>query len=201
MSRLSVMDRRSFMRNRSINHNLYFPCARVARQQKVRSKSESKKRGSFLCVFSWEIFFDRRYDWYWPYNLTVALTMKLNALKLLLQVTFCHPPGGQCHDGIAVQPIKFYFTDQTRVGTTAGGENAVVQMIGSLYDCIENDFGSLSTRLYRAFRPKPDKSTTTWKWRRLCCLPYIVIFEFCFCSLLVGISVLTVYLIDISSDE
>nr|XP_012226801.1 PREDICTED: kinase D-interacting substrate of 220 kDa isoform X4 [Linepithema humile] len=144
---------------------------------------------------------NKRYDWYWSYNLTMALTTKLNALKLLLQVIFCHPPGGQCHDGIAVQPIKFYFTDQTRVGTTAAGENAVVQMVGSLYDSVENDFGSLSTRLYRAFRPKPDKSTTTWKWRRLCCLPYIVIFEFCFCSLLVGVSVLTVYLIDISSDK
>ncbi|KYN42277.1 hypothetical protein ALC56_03415 [Trachymyrmex septentrionalis] len=144
---------------------------------------------------------NKRYDWYWPYNLTVALTTKLNALKLLLQVIFCHPPGSQCHDGIAVQPIKFYFTDQTRVGTTAAGENAVVQMVGSLYDSIENDYGSLSTRLFRAFRPKPDKSTTTWKWRHLCCLPYVVIFEFCLCSLLVGISILTVYLIDISNDK
>ncbi|KOC69442.1 Kinase D-interacting substrate of 220 kDa [Habropoda laboriosa] len=144
---------------------------------------------------------NKRYDWYWPYSLTVALTTKLNSLKLLLQVIFCHPPGGRVHDGVTVQPIKFYFTDQTRVGTTAAGENAVVQMVGSLYDSIENDFGSFSTRLYRAFRPKADKSTTTWKWRHLCCLPYIVIFEFCFCSLLVGISVLTVYLIDISNTE
>ncbi|XP_011053650.1 PREDICTED: kinase D-interacting substrate of 220 kDa isoform X1 [Acromyrmex echinatior] len=144
---------------------------------------------------------NKRYDWYWPYNLTVTLTTKLNALKLLLQVIFCHPPGSQCHDGIAVQPIKFYFTDQTRVGTTAAGENAVVQMVGSLYDSVENDYGSLSTRLYRAFRPKPDKSTTTWKWRRLCCLPYVVIFEFCLCSLLVGISILTVYLVDISNNK
>ncbi|XP_011877239.1 PREDICTED: kinase D-interacting substrate of 220 kDa isoform X3 [Vollenhovia emeryi] len=144
---------------------------------------------------------NKRYDWYWPYNLTVELTTKMNALKLLLQVIFCHPPGSQCHDSIAVQPIKFYFTDQTRVGTTAAGENAVVQMVGSLYDSIENDYGSLATRLYRAFRPKPDKSTTTWKWRRLCCLPYVIIFEFCLCSLLVGISILTVYLIDISNDK
>ncbi|KAK1129938.1 hypothetical protein K0M31_019633 [Melipona bicolor] len=144
---------------------------------------------------------NKRYGWYWPYSFTVALTTKLNSLKLLLQVIFCHPPGGRVHDGVTVQPIKFYFTDQTRVGTTAAGENAVVQMVGSLYDSIENDFGSLPTRLYRAFRPKPDKSTTTWKWRHLCCLPYIVIFEFCFCSLLVGISVLTVYLIDISSND
>ncbi|XP_025154108.1 kinase D-interacting substrate of 220 kDa B isoform X1 [Harpegnathos saltator] len=154
----------------------------------------------FFLILVW--YANKRYDWYWPYNLTVALTTKLNALKLLLQVIFCHPPGGQCrHDGIAVQPIKFYFTDQTRVGTTAAGENAIVQMIGSLYDSIENDFGSLSTRLYRAFRPKPDKSSTTWRWRRLCCLPYIVIFEFCFCSLLLGISVLTIYLMDISNDQ
>ncbi|XP_047348706.1 kinase D-interacting substrate of 220 kDa isoform X3 [Vespa velutina] len=144
---------------------------------------------------------NKRYDWYWPSNFTVAFTTKLNSLKLLLQVIFCHPPGGSVHDGITVQPIKFYFTDQTRVGTTAAGENAVVQMVGSLYDSIENDFGSLSTRLYRAFRPKFDKSTTTWKWRHLCCLPYVVIFEFCFCSLLLGISVLTVYLIDMSNNE
>ncbi|EFN63057.1 Ankyrin repeat-rich membrane spanning protein [Camponotus floridanus] len=143
----------------------------------------------------------KRYDWYWPYNLTVALTIKLNALKLLLQIIFCHPPAGQSNDSIAVQPIKFYFTDQTRVGTTAAGENAIVQMISSLYDSIENDFGSFSTRLYRAFRPKPDKSTTKWKWRHLCCLPYIIIFEFCFCSLLIGLSVLTVYLLDISNNE
>ncbi|KAI4495270.1 hypothetical protein M0804_001471 [Polistes exclamans] len=152
----------------------------------------------FFLVLVW--YANQRYDWYWPSNFTVALTTKLNSLKLLLQIIFCHPPGGSVHDDITVQPIKFYFTDQTRVGTTAAGENAVVQMVGSLYDSIESDFGSLSTRLYRAFRPKFDKSTTTWKWRHLCCLPYVVIFEFCFCSLLIGISVLTVYLIDLSSD-
>lgn len=131
----------------------------------------------------------------------MALTTKLNSLKLLLQVTFCHPPGNQTHDGITIQPIKFYFTDQTRVGTTTAGENAVVQMVGSLYDSIESEFGSLPTRLYRAFRPKPVKTTASWKWRHLCCLPYVAIFEFCFCSLLVGITVLTVYLIDLSQER
>ncbi|XP_058810678.1 kinase D-interacting substrate of 220 kDa B-like [Phymastichus coffea] len=144
---------------------------------------------------------NKRYDWYWPYNFTVALTTKLNSLKLLLQVTFCHPPGNQTHEGIAIQPIKFYFTDQTRVGTTTAGENAVVQMVGSLYDSIENEFGSLPTRLYRAFRPKPVKSTASWRWRHLCCLPYVAIFEFCFCSFLVGVSILTVYLVDSPEDD
>ncbi|KAH0569139.1 kinase D-interacting substrate of 220 kDa B isoform X2 [Cotesia glomerata] len=139
---------------------------------------------------------NKHYNWRWPCKFNVALTTKLNSLRLLLQVTFCHPPGNQLNDGLTIQPIKFYFTDQTRVGTTAAGENAVVQMVGSLYDSIENDFGSLVTRLYRAFRPKPVKSTTNWRWRHLCCLPYIVIFEFCFFSFLVGISVVTIYFVD-----
>ncbi|XP_033219182.1 kinase D-interacting substrate of 220 kDa isoform X2 [Belonocnema kinseyi] len=144
--------------------------------------------------------FNKKHDWYWPYSFTVALSTKLNSLKLLLQVTFCHPPTGEVHDGITVQPIKFYFTDQTKVGTTTAGENAVVQMVGSLYDSIEGDFGSLATRLYRAFRPKPLKTTNPWKWRRMCCLPYVVIFELCFSSFLVLISILSVYLVDISTD-
>ncbi|GLH12022.1 Uncharacterized protein GBIM_16697 [Gryllus bimaculatus] len=88
--------------------------------------------------------------------------------------------------------VGFYFTDQTRVSSTTGGENSVVQMLGSLYDSIENDYGALATRLYRAFRPKPLKSTSSWKWRRLCCLPYAIIFELSFLSLLGGICVLTI---------
>lgn len=33
----------------------------------------------------------------------------------------------------------------------------MVQMMGSLYDSIENDYGAFATRLYRAFRPKSGK--------------------------------------------
>lgn len=147
------------------------------------------------------VIFILRYDWDWPYNFTVGLTTKLNSLKLLLQVIFCHPPTSVLNDGLTIQPIKFYFTDQTRVGTTSAGENAVTQMVGSLYDSIENDFGSFATRLYRAFKPKPVTSTTSWTWRHVCCLPYIVIFEFCFASFLVGISILTIYLIELQQEE
>nr|CAD7202474.1 unnamed protein product [Timema douglasi] len=141
----------------------------------------------------------QRYDWYWPYNFNVFLTRKLNSLRLILQVMFCHPPGANLNDGLAAQPIKFYFTDQTRVSSSTGGENSVVQMLGSLYDAIENDCGSIPTRLYRAFRPKSIKSTSSWRWRRLCCLPYSVIFVLSFLFLLVGISVLTIYLMDLNN--
>lgn len=53
--------------------------------------------------------------------------------------------------------FRYFFTDQARVSSTAGGENSVVQMLGSLYDAIENHYGSLATRLYRSFKPKPGK--------------------------------------------
>ncbi|XP_069672913.1 kinase D-interacting substrate of 220 kDa B isoform X3 [Periplaneta americana] len=142
----------------------------------------------------------QRYDWYWPYNFHVYVTRKLNSLKLILQVMFCHPPGSHWNDGLTAQPIRFYFTDQTRVSSTTGGENSVVQMLGSLYDSIENDYGAFPTRLYRAFRPKSVKSTSSWRWRRMCCLPYVVIFEVGFLSSLAGISVLTLYLLTYETD-
>ncbi|XP_021938085.1 kinase D-interacting substrate of 220 kDa isoform X3 [Zootermopsis nevadensis] len=142
----------------------------------------------------------QRYDWYWPYNFHVYVTRKLNSLKLILQVMFCHPPGANWNDGLAAQPIRFYFTDQTRVSSTTGGENSVVQMLGSLYDSIENDYGAFATRLYRAFRPKSVKSTSSWRWRRLCCLPYVIIFEIGFLSFLAGICVLTLYLLTYETD-
>ncbi|ERL90464.1 hypothetical protein D910_07813 [Dendroctonus ponderosae] len=95
---------------------------------------------------------------------------------------------------------EFYFTDQTRVSSTTGGENSVVQMIGSLYDSIESRYGTLSTRLYRAFKPKPVKSSSTWTWRKMCCVPYIIIFEVTFCMIIVGVNALTYYLKRIYSE-
>ncbi|XP_063923502.1 kinase D-interacting substrate of 220 kDa B isoform X3 [Zophobas morio] len=146
-------------------------------------------------------FANKRYDWDWPYNFNVKLTRKLNNIKLVLQVLFCHPPGAPIYDGVSAHPIRFYFTDQTRVSSTAGGENSVVQMIGSLYDAIESDYGALATRLFRAFKPKPVKSSSTWKLRKLCCLPYVVIFEIIFLCVLVGTCALTVYLVHVNSPD
>ncbi len=61
---------------------------------------------------------------------------------------------------------RFYFTDQTKVSRSTRGENSVVQMIGSLLDSIEADYGVVATRLYRAFRPKPSKS----RWTTIHCV-------------------------------
>lgn len=50
--------------------------------------------------------------------------------------------------------IRYYFANQSKVTTTTAGENILVNIIGTLFDAIENDHGTLPTRLYRAFTPK-----------------------------------------------
>lgn len=147
--------------------------------------------GYSVLIVLWLV--SHKYDWNWPYNVTTNLSRKLNSLRLILQVAFCHYPLKTETDSVTAQPIHFYFTDQTRVSSTTGGENSVVQMIGSLYDAIENNYGALSTRLYRAFRPKAAKSSSTWKFRRMCCLPYVVIFEVCFICFLIAMCCIAVY--------
>lgn len=146
----------------------------------------------------------------------------MNNIKLILQILFCHPPGAPSQE--AAYPIRyrflifkwfnesnfkcfyliclfrFYFTDQTRVSSTTGGENSIVQMIGSLYDAIENEYGALSTRLFRTFKPKSSKTSTTWTWRKLCCLPYVLLFEISFSCIIIGVCALTVYLKNVNSN-
>ncbi|XP_025196878.1 kinase D-interacting substrate of 220 kDa isoform X2 [Melanaphis sacchari] len=122
----------------------------------------------------------------WAYNCISYLSQKAVTTRIILQIIFCHPPGSSWGTSVTAQPIRFYFTDQTRVSSTTSGESTIIQMIGSLYDSIEKDFGSISTRLYRAFRPKSVKLTSPWKWRKLCCMPNIILFEISFlCALLV----------------
>ena len=44
------------------------------------------------------------------------------------------------------QPLKLIFTDQSKVSTSAGAENSVIQILGSLYDSLETTYGTFSTR-------------------------------------------------------
>lgn len=146
---------------------------------------------TFLYIVYWG---SERFSWNWAHSFGLVLARKLEALKLVLQVTFCTPPGPQWGgDSIRIQPIRFYFTDQTKVSRSTRGENSVVQMIGSLLDSIEGDYGVVATRLYRAFSPKPLKSTSPWKFRRFCCIPYAAIFLICIDILLAGLVFLAIY--------
>ena len=152
---------------------------------------------SYIVLFAiWQGTF--KSDWYTLYNINVAVAKKFNELRLLVAVVFSHPPGPKWRGGQEkAQPLKLIFTDQSKVSTSAGekyweipgnsflsltlsgAENSVVQIIGSLYDSLETTYGTLATRLYRAFRPRPLKSSSPSVLRRVCCVPsaYLYIFR------------------------
>ena len=85
------------------------------------------------------------------------------------------------------QPLRLLFTDQTKVITSAGGQNSVTQMIGSLYDAIEIQYGMFASRLFRAFRPAPVDSGSPVRWRRLCGVPYVFIYMVCLACVLASV--------------
>ena len=130
-------------------------------------------------------------EWSALYDLNVYLAGRFDALKLLLNVMFSHPPGKEFRKTSATishtQPLRLLFTDQTKVITSAGGQNSVTQMIGSLFDAIETQHGLFASRLFRAFRPQPISTNSPPKWRRLCCIPYVMIYMFCFTCILASV--------------
>ena len=94
----------------------------------------------------------QRYDWDSLSSSSAFLSSQFASLKLVLNVLFSHPPGPEAHSATTssssssggggggggdsmggaphVQPLRLLFTDQTKVVTSAGGENSVTQMIG-----------------------------------------------------------------------
>ncbi|XP_047987988.1 kinase D-interacting substrate of 220 kDa B isoform X1 [Leguminivora glycinivorella] len=133
-----------------------------------------------------------KYEWWWAGGLLSALGRRFSSLLLVLQVVFCHPPGPNDPRALPATPIRFHFTEGMKSGSQEG-EAMVVQMIASLAEALECQYGRICTRLARAFRPRPVSSTSGWKWRRVCCIPHIVTFEICFTCILVGLCVLVMY--------
>lgn len=58
--------------------------------------------------------------------------------------------------------IRFHFTEGAKSGGQEG-EALVVQMLGSLAEALERQYGRLVTRLARAFRPEPLADTAGWR--------------------------------------
>ncbi len=59
---------------------------------------------------------------------------------------------------------------------------------------MEAQYGRAATRLYRAFRPRPASPSSPRRWRRLCCVPYIVLYLACFLAAMAGVVLLCVLL-------
>ncbi|XP_039956625.1 kinase D-interacting substrate of 220 kDa isoform X6 [Bactrocera tryoni] len=136
-------------------------------------------------------------DAYWAYSVQHGIMKRFGRLRLILQVAFCHPPGAQAD--AQAKPVRFHFAEASSASPT--GESAVTHMLAALYEAIESHYGWLSTRLYRAFRPKALKVTSSWRWRRMCCMPLVIIFELCLLTLITGISLVVAYFTYASAEE
>lgn len=132
-----------------------------------------------------------RMNVYWAYSVYNGIMKRMGKFRLILQVAFCHPPGLQTESQVQSKPIRFQFAEASSASPT--GEGAVAHMIVNLFEAIETQYGWLSTRLYRAFRPRALKLTTSWKWRRMCCLPIFIVFEITFLILITGIALVITF--------
>ncbi|GBP85350.1 Kinase D-interacting substrate of 220 kDa B [Eumeta japonica] len=142
-----------------------------------------------------------KYEWWWAGGVLTAMGRRFSSLLLILQVVFCHPPGPNDPRALPAMPIRFHFTEGMKSGGGQEGETMVVQMIASLAEALECQYGRVCTRLARAFKPSPMSSTSGWRWRRVCCVPHIITFELCFTTILVGLCVLVLYLIERNVEE
>lgn len=96
---------------------------------------------------------NRRYNFDWSFSLHHSFLKKIGKFRLILQVAFCHPPGlNHSQANLQQMPVRFHFAETNSAAPT--GEYAIGYMLASLFTAIENYYGSIPTRLYRAFRPK-----------------------------------------------
>ncbi|XP_055387452.1 kinase D-interacting substrate of 220 kDa B isoform X3 [Condylostylus longicornis] len=142
----------------------------------------------YLILFSIK-YASNRYDVYWAYSFYHGIMKRLGRLRLILQVAFCHPPGAQSDS--QAKPVRFHFAEASSAAPT--GEGSVGIMLALLFEAIESHYGWLSTRLYRAFRPKPLKVSSGWRYRRMCCIPLVIIFELGFLTFVAGVSLIIAY--------
>ncbi|XP_017040817.1 kinase D-interacting substrate of 220 kDa isoform X3 [Drosophila ficusphila] len=128
-------------------------------------------------------------DMQWAYSVQHGLEKRITRLRLILQVAFCHPPGPQSDS--QAKPVRFHFAEANSASPT--GDGAVAHMLAALLVAIESHYGWLATRLYRAFRPKCLKVDVGWRWRRMCCIPIVLVFELALVTLVTGISLTVAY--------
>ncbi|XP_030381684.1 kinase D-interacting substrate of 220 kDa isoform X3 [Scaptodrosophila lebanonensis] len=136
-------------------------------------------------------------DMYWAYSVLHGIEKRITRLRLILQVTFCHPPGPDSDS--QARPVRFHFAEASSASPT--GDGAVAHMLAALLVAIESHYGWLSTRLYRAFRPKCVKTDAGWRWRRMCCMPIVILFEMGLIILVAGISLVIAYFTHANESE
>ena len=122
----------------------------------------------FMILIS--VYFYRRKEKDWAERACHKISSQLNKFKLLLRILFLNPNDYR-NENMEHKTLRFLFTEYGKI-STIGGESAFAIMIGSLYDKIEDEFGTVITRLCRSFY---NKSHSHSKFRRVCCIPTFII--------------------------
>ena len=133
-------------------------------------------------------------------RLNTVLARCLDMMELVCKIVFCHPPRRRkkADPGQQRIPLRHFFTDQTKVSTTTGGEDTVTLMIGTLLDSVENYHGRFVTRLYRALRPAKDVASTTITLRSFMGVPYVVIYIL---SLMLAIAEVSLIVLTVETNQ
>ncbi|XP_041660983.1 kinase D-interacting substrate of 220 kDa B isoform X4 [Cheilinus undulatus] len=150
---------------------------------------------ALLYLFFVVVYFGGRREgesWNWAWLISTRLARHIGYLELLLKLMFVNPPELPEQSTRAL-PVRFLFTDYNRL-SSVGGETSMAEMIATLSDACEREFGFLATRLFRVF--KTEETQGKKKWKKTCCVPSFILFVFVLSCLLTGMALLAVFKVD-----
>uniref|UniRef100_A0A3Q3L3K8 Kinase D-interacting substrate 220b n=1 Tax=Mastacembelus armatus TaxID=205130 RepID=A0A3Q3L3K8_9TELE len=150
---------------------------------------------ALLYLFFVVVYFGGRREgesWNWAWLLSTRLARHIGYLELLLKLMFVNPPELPEQSTRAL-PVRFLFTDYNRL-SSVGGETSMAEMIATLSDACEREFGFLATRLFRVF--KTEETQGKKKWKKTCCVPSFIIFVVVLTCLVAGMALLAVFKVD-----
>ncbi|XP_041043551.1 kinase D-interacting substrate of 220 kDa-like isoform X1 [Carcharodon carcharias] len=153
---------------------------------------------ALIYIFFAIIYFGGRQEgenWNWAWVLSTKLARQISYLELLLKLMFVNPPELPEQTSRAL-PVRFLFTDYNRL-SSVGGETSMAEMIATLSDACEREFGFLATRLFRVFKTEDTQGKKgVKKWKKTCCIPSFVIFIFIMGCFVAGVLLLAIFKAD-----
>ncbi|XP_076021609.1 kinase D-interacting substrate of 220 kDa B [Genypterus blacodes] len=146
---------------------------------------------ALLFIFFVLVYFGSRREgesWNWAWVISTRLARQVGYLELLLKLMFVNPPELPEQTTRAL-PVRFLFTDYNRL-SSVGGETSMAEMIATLSDACEREFGFMATRLFRVFKKDEIKGK---KWKKTCCVPSFVLFALTLGCLITGMALLAIF--------
>uniref|UniRef100_A0AAY4AL72 KAP NTPase domain-containing protein n=1 Tax=Denticeps clupeoides TaxID=299321 RepID=A0AAY4AL72_9TELE len=152
---------------------------------------------ALLYIFFVVVYFGCRREgesWNWAWVVSTFLARHIGYMELLLKLMFVNPPELPEQTTRAL-PVRFLFTDYNRL-SSVGGETSMAEMIATLSDACEREFGFMATRLFRVFKNDEIQGK---KWKKTCCVPSFVLFMLTLGCLVTGLALLAIFKVDVEN--